>query len=323
MKLGVPLRAAVLFGAAVLAALPVAAGEFADGTFRAETYRDALGFELPPGPRPERIISLSPNLTEILFAIGVERDRVVGVTRFCDYPPEVEGIRKIGGIVDPSVEVIVSLRPDLVLATRGNPTVVIERLRAAGIPMFAFESQGGLDPLIETMETMARVLCVDRAARADSVIRALRLRLDCLRAISATVPDSSRPTVYYYDPVSPDWTTGPGTHASEAIALAGGRNVADDAPVAWPRMALETLLVRQPDVILLVADDSSHEGGGAIGALPGLLDRTGMRGMQAVRDTAICVVPADWLMRPGPRVLDAVEVLGRCLHPKQDWQCAR
>lgn len=310
-----------LLGMVTLLLVLPAAAERDTQALQNEIHRDALGFALPPGPRPERIISLSPNLTEILFATGVDRHRIIGVTRFCDYPPEVEGIEKIGGIVDPSVEKIVSLRPDLVLATRGNPSVVLERLRATGVQVFAFESQGGLDLLLETMQTMIRIVGPDSPSDADSVFGALRSRLDCLRAIAGTIPDSSRPTVYYYDPVSPDWTAGPGTHISEAIALAGGRNLAADAPVAWPRYALESLLLRQPDVILVATAGPAAEGTPEV--LSDLHDRPGWRGLRAVQDSSVCVVPADWLMRPGPRVLGAIELLGRCLHPERGWQCAR
>ena len=315
------MRTGLLVVLALLAAGALVAEQCTAGAVRTETYRDALGFDLPPGSRPERIVSLSPNLTEILFAIGVNRGRIVGITRFCDYPADVEGIDRIGGIVDPSVEKIVSLRPDLVLATRGNPSAVLERMRAAGLHVFAFESQGGLDLLFDTMQLMIRILGPDRASEADSVLGALRSQMDCLRAISETIPESERQSVYYYDPVSPGWTAGPGTHVSEAIALAGGRNVAADAPVAWPRYALETLLVRQPDVLLIAA--AGLETDRVRGELATLQGRPGWRGLRAVRDSSVCFVPADWLMRPGPRVLGAVEILGRCLHPERRWQCAR
>jgi iron complex transport system substrate-binding protein len=147
--------------------------------------------------------------------------------------------------------------------------------------------------------------------------------MDCLRRISESIPDSCRPTVYYYDPVSPDWTAGPGTHVSEAIVLAGGRNVAADAPVAWPRYALERLLVRQPDVILAAAAGSTVDEESAAEILEGLRRRHGWRGLRAVRDSDVCAVPADWLMRPGPRVFGAIEMLGRCLHPEREWACDR
>jgi iron complex transport system substrate-binding protein len=286
---------------------------------RSTTYRDALGYDLAPGPWPHRIVSLSPNLTEILFAIGVDPDRIVGVTRFCDHPPEALEVERVGGIVDLSLEKTVSLRPDLILATRGNPTETLSQMRAAGQQVFAFEAEGGIDLLIRTVEMMGQIIGPDAATRADSLADELQRRAECLRAISSTVPGSTRVSVFYYDPVSPDWTAGPGTHISEVIDLAGGRNAASDAPVAWPRYSLERLLVRQPDLLLVAAERTD--------ATDALLDelrgRPGWRGLRAVREGRVCLVPADWLMRPGPRILGAVEMLARCLHPEQSWECGR
>jgi iron complex transport system substrate-binding protein len=301
--------------------LVLAAGTGASGGDRSAPRRDALGVDLPPGPPAERIVSLSPNLTEILFAIGVERERIVGVTRFCDHPPEVEGLERIGGIVDPSVERIVSLRPDLVLATRGNPAAIVDRLRASGLNVFALESQDGLGRILETMQVLIEILAPRDAPRADSLLGAFRSRLACLRTLSSAMPDSMRPRVYYYDPISPDWTAGPGTHISEAIALAGGRNIADQASTAWPRYAVEALLVQQPDRILVAVAGAGADGGEEAASLADLRERPGWRSLRAVREGGLCPVPADWLMRPGPRVLEAVVALGRCLHPERSWEC--
>ena len=289
---------------------------------RTGLHTDALGFTLPPGPRPERIVSLSPNLTEILFAIGVEKERVIGVTRFCDYPRQVDEIDKIGGIVDPSIEVILSLRPDLVLATRGNPAVILDRLRATGLTVFAFDSQDGLERVLETMQTMVEIVRPGNIDLSERALAGFRFQLECLRGISTTIPNSARPTVYYYDPVSPDWTAGPGTHVSEAISMAGGRNLADDAKTAWPRYAVEILLVRQPDVILVA--QAEVDSGTTVSDLIGELQvRPGWRDLDAVRERKLCYLPADWLLRPGPRVLRAVNALGKCLHPERSWECDR
>lgn len=297
--------------------VPVAAEDAAPA---ATQQVDALGFTLPTGAPPARIVSLSPNLTEILFAIGVEEERVVGVTRFCDYPPEVAGIEKIGGIVDPSIEKVLSLRPDLILATRGNPSGILERLREAGLNLFAFESQTGLAGVLETMETMVEIVRPGRFDRAERELSEFRYRLECLRAISSTIDESERPSVYYYDPVSPDWTAGPGTHLSEAIGMAGGRNVADDAKSAWPLYALEKLVVTQPDLILVAA---AGEPSLALKSkiVADLRTQPGWRKLDAVREERLCIVPADWLLRPGPRVLRAVIALGRCIHPDRSWEC--
>ncbi len=285
--------------------------------------RDALGVVLPAGLPPERIVSLSPNLTEILFAVGVKRERIVGVTRFCDYPAGVEGIARVGGIVDPSIESILSLRPDLVLATRGNPTAILDRLRAANVATYAVESQGGIAEIYEAMRAVVRIVSPDDTARAGAALRSFSGGLACLRAASAGIAGNGRPRVYYHDPASPDWTAGPGTHVNEAIELAGGKNIGDDAPVAWPRLSAEVLLVRRPEVLLVAAQDGDTGEVARGRILAQLRDLPGLRSTPAVRDGRICVVPADWLLRPGPRVIEAIQMLGRCLHPDESWECGR
>jgi iron complex transport system substrate-binding protein len=277
---------------------------------------DAFGVPYQSGSPPRRIVSLSPNLTEMLFAVGVDRERIAGVTRFCDYPNEVEGLTRIGGIVDPSVETILALTPDLILATRGNPVEILGQLRAAGLRVFAFESQDGIDRVHRTMRTLVAIVSPDDSARAEATVAAFADELERLSRLASTIDDDERPSVYYYDPVSPDWTAGSGTHVDEAIALSGGINAARDAPTAWPRYALETLVMHQPEW-LLVAVPQDQDAGEILSALR---SRPGWRGLHAVQEGRICDVPADWLMRPGPRILRAVRRLGACLHPERDWK---
>lgn len=283
--------------------------------------RDALGHPLPESGRPERIVSLSPNLTEILFAVGVDRERVAGITRFCDFPPEVSGIARVGGIVDPSVEGILALRPDLVLATRGNPVATLDRLRALGVPVVAFDSEGGLRRIERTIREVAELARPDDPARAESLLARFDAALSCLERWSRSVPPEERPSVFYYDPVSPDWTAGPGTHVDEAIGLAGGSNAAADAPIAWPRYSVEKLLADPPDLLLIAARPEEGVLPRPGDLLAPLRRRPGWRALPAVRDGAVCAVAADPLLRPGPRILEAVAELRRCLHPEADEEC--
>lgn len=275
---------------------------------------DAFGHAYQHRNTPERIVSLSPNLTEMIFALGIAEGRLVGITRFCDFPAATSRIQRVGGIVDPSVEGILALHPDLVLATRGNPVAILDRLRSVGVPVFAFESQTGLDQIPETMRVLSRLL---DAEGANGAIDSLTGRLAHLRGLSGGVPEEGRPSVYYYDPMSPDWTAGPHTHISEVIRVAGGKNAADDSPVAWPRYSVEALLARPPDWLLVAVPGADR--GGEEKILRTLRGRPGWRSLSAVRDGKICFVPADPLLRPGPRTIETIRVLGRCLHPDLPW----
>lgn len=275
---------------------------------------DAFGYAYPQSKHPERIVSLSPNITEMLFSIDPDATRLVGVTRYCDYPERAQSIPKVGGIVDPSIEAILALRPDLVLATRGNPVGIMDRLRSLGIPVFAFESQAGLDQIPETMAVLAALLGDESSrVKADSLAAALA----CFRRIAEGIPAGARPSVYYYDPASPDWTAGPGTHISEIIRVAGGVNAADDSPNAWPRYSIEALISHPPDWLLVAAPAA----GNIEEIVASLRSKPGWRSLPAVREGRFCIVPADPLLRPGPRTIGAIRLLGACLHPTRVWEC--
>jgi iron complex transport system substrate-binding protein len=293
-----------------------------DGPAGSSARRDALGVVLPEGPPPQRIVSLSPNLTEILFAVGVRRDRIAGVTSYCDFPPEVAGLPRVGGIVDPSIETILALRPDLVLATRGNPAAVIDRLRAARVAVYAFDSQDGVDAILDSIRRMISIVSPDDTTRAAGAVRSFTAGLECLRSIGRGIAETARPRVYYHDPVSPDWTAGPGTHVSEAIRIAGGVNIGDDASFAWPRLSIEYLVARRPEFLLVAAQGGDTSAAARAAVLADLRGKPGWRDLPAVREGRLCLVPADWLLRPGPRIIPAIRMIGRCLHPEGAWGCA-
>jgi iron complex transport system substrate-binding protein len=271
---------------------------------------DALGDTLLAGPCAQRIVSLSPSVTEILFALGVDSSRISGVTRFCDYPPAARRRPVVGGIVDPSPERIVSLRPDLVLAVRGNPRPILGQLGRLGLPVFAFDDRTDLRGVGEMMATVDAVACPDDPALADSVVAWFREVLAAYESWAAAIPPAERPTVYYADPEFPTWTAGAGSHIDDLVRLAGGVNLAGMLS-GWPQMSLERIILDQPRFMLL--------------ALPGgqepehvykdLMAKPGWSALAALRERRICWVPAAQLQRPGPRLVGVLEELAACLHP--------
>lgn len=272
---------------------------------------DALGDTLPAGPFPRRIVSLSPNVTEILFALGVDSARIVGVTRFCDVPEEAKARPRVGGIVDPSLEEIVARKPDLVLAVRGNPVEVLHRIRVLGIPLFAFDDRTGLDGVMKILDDTADLIGPDDAVRADSLRRRFHDEMRLYKAWADSLSPHRRPVVYYADPEFPAWTAGPGSHVDDLIALAGGRNLVT-GPSGWPQFSAEELLVRQPEVLLL----AEPAGADREALRSRLLGLPGWSGLVALREGRICWIDAGMLLRPGPRLLRALEELAACLHPE-------
>src|SRR5512140_3512656 len=150
---------------------------------------DALGDTLAAGPWPRRIISLSPNLTEILFAVGVDSGRIAGVTRYCDYPPAATRRPRVGGIIDPSLEAIQMINPDLVLAARGNPREVQKQIRALGFPVFAVEDRTGLAGIEQIIRQVVALTGPDRPATADSLLARIKWDLSAFRAWADSIPE--------------------------------------------------------------------------------------------------------------------------------------
>ncbi|MGD1009963.1 MAG: helical backbone metal receptor, partial [Candidatus Aminicenantales bacterium] len=150
-----------------------------------QSVRDDLGRPFPlPETTPARIVSMAPNITEILFALGLGRN-VVGVTRFCDYPPEAVSIAKIGGLVDPNIERIQALAPDLVIAFRGNPLRIVNRLTALKLPVFVLDIGTGLDALYPLIARIGLVTRREREARG--LAAGLRAKQDAVETALSTI----------------------------------------------------------------------------------------------------------------------------------------
>jgi iron complex transport system substrate-binding protein len=302
-----------VLSAALAVALALAGGA---GETR-HTFVDALGERIVWETPPQRIVSLSPNLTEILFAIGFDSTRVVGVTRFCDYPPAATRIARVGGIVDPSLEAIVALRPDLVLATRGNPLEFIESLRGLKIPVYAIEDRGDLKRIFRNIRDIAEVS--GRAGPGGLLARSLEQRAEAVARRTAPLSEGARPWVYFGELEGALWTAGPGSYIDDLIRVSGGRNVGSVAATAWSPLSLEAIVMRDPEVYLgTYTGPDTPERRREVEARASELLRTrqGWSGTRLGRSPRIFLAHEDRLQRPGPRVVDVLEEFARFLHPE-------
>ncbi len=267
-------------------------------------------------PPPERIVSMSPALTETLFALGLG-DRVVGVTRFCLYPDEVLGIPKVGGYLDPNWEAIVTLEPDLVVLMESHSGAE-SRLSGLGIRTVRVNQQKVAD-ILASIQQLAEVCGVpDRGEllRADVEQRLERIR----RAVSGR----SEPRVVVSVGRSPGsgrlstvWAVGPGTFLDDALSLAGGVNaVPGGVAGAYPEISAEGLLHLDPDDILDVIPELEDSGMAVEAALA---DWQSLGAVRAVREGRVHVLGRHCLSIPGPRVAEVVEAFARVLHPEVEW----
>ncbi len=271
----------------------------------ARTVKDQLGrsVELPPEPR--RVISLAPNITEIIFALG-QQQRLKGVTIYSDYPAAAKKIARVGSYVRLDLERIVALKPDLCIATRdGNPRALIDRLEALHIPVFVVDPQS-LESVIQTVHDLGAIL--NAAGRAHLLAQTMRRRIQRVRNRVATA--GTRPRVFFQVGITPIIAAGPGTFIDELIVYAGGKNCVTGT-TAYPRFSREQVLVLDPDVIIICTM--------ARGAEFEKIRRQWYRwpNLAAVRGNRIHVVDSDLFNRPSPRLVDSLELLAQLIHPNR------
>ncbi|MDR2305237.1 MAG: ABC transporter substrate-binding protein [Treponema sp.] len=243
----------------------------------------------------ERIISLVPAVTEILFAVGAG-DRVVAVTEYCNYPPEALEKPKAGGFsgISVSIETVTAFKPDLVLLSGDMHSRVRSMLEELSIPCFAVEPHN-FEEVYAAIETIGRLS--GRVEGAEKVIEEMKGKI---ALVAEKSPDGKKPKVYWELSADPMMSAGGGTFINEAIEKAGGVNIFGDLVQSWPQVSAEAVLDRQPDWIL-TGDDPYMKTDNSVFA-----SRPGWNSIPAVRNGSIAAVNSDSLYRYGPRLADAV-----------------
>jgi iron complex transport system substrate-binding protein len=296
----------IALAALVAVASPPLAGQAAAPL---QVIADDLGrpFALPAAP-PRRIVSMAPNVTEILFALGLG-DRVAGVTRFCDWPAAARDLPKIGGLVDPNVEIVRSLDPDLVIAFRGNPLRLVERIRKLGLSVFVLDIGRKLDDLAPLVERVGRITRTED--RAAALAADLRRRLDAVAA--ALRGTGARPKAFVLLYGQGLWTCGGESYVDDLVARAGGRNVASALPKKWVLYKREAIVEDDPDVIFILARSTAdfEAGRAKVVKMPGLA------GVKAVRTGRIFEIDENAASRFGPRLVDVLARMAALLHPER------
>jgi iron complex transport system substrate-binding protein len=256
-------------------------------------------------PQPVlRIVSLAPSLTETIYALGLQ-DRLVGDTDYCDYPPEAQKKQKVGGAINPSLEVIAHLKPDLVLVTRHLNTLdTVHSLDALGIASYATDPQT-VDEIVASSKRLAEVLGAPEAGA--TVAADLRQRLETLKQKIGSLPPRRALFVVWTDPLI---SIGKDTFIADALRWAGAVSIVDSSQ-DWPQVNLEEVAHLQPEV--LVFADSHSEA--TPPSLEALASRPGWRILDAVRNRKYAVI-SDAVNRPAPRIVSAIEDLAAKLHPE-------
>jgi len=288
----VQLVAALLLGALVGAgAGSIAAARDAPGAQRAQV-RDGAGRMVALPARVARIVSLAPSVTEMLFALGAG-GRVVGVTEFCDYPPEAAARTRIGGLINPDLERIVALSPDLAVATTaGNYLDDAERIERLGIPVYTIDAPT-VEAMLKTLGTVGQL--IGAQARATALVAELQGRIDRVRARAAL---RNRVRALYVIEPEPLIVPGRGTFIGEALSAAGADLVTADAAASWGQYDLEQVIGLKPELILVPSPHASWA--------RGLASHAEWMRVPAVSAGHVRVI-SDSIQHPGPRLVDGIE----------------
>ena len=255
----------------------------------------------------QTLVSLAPSNTEILFALGLE-ERIVGVTEYCDYPSEAQQIAQVGGFSTVDMEKILELDPDLIFAANMHKETEVPELERRGFDVITL--------IPETIdEVLANIIAVGDVTgtqdKAASLVRDLQARINLITGKLTNLTEEEKPGVFYVTWHDPLWTLGKGTITHELIELAGGINIAADIE-GHGQTDLETLIWRNPQVILA----SSGHGSGEDAPISWARNEERLEEVDARTNGNIYQVDSDLVTRPGPRIIDGLELIAELIHPE-------
>jgi iron complex transport system substrate-binding protein len=279
-------------------------------------YTDATGAQLRFGMQAKRIVSMAPNVTEMLCFLGFE-PQLVGRSDFCDYPPEVKDLPTIGGFIDASLERIVALKPDLVVAYQGNDRELVDQLRQTGITVLAFNEAATLEEIGEQMATLASIAGV-AAGDPPPPLAQWQIRLEQLSQRAKIA--GGKPTVFFGYPGEMSLSASPASFVGDFINSGGASNIVPSGDERWPNISAEFIVAAKPEWILTATDcvvktdATKHQAD----LLKQLRYDPVWKVLPAVRNKHLLVLDSALLLRPGPRILDAFEQFVNAIHPAAD-----
>jgi iron complex transport system substrate-binding protein len=268
--------------------------------FASRTMTDEMGRQVVVPDHPHRVICLMPPVTDTVFALG-GGDDVVGISDYTKYPAAALKKPSVGDLINPSIETILSLHPDLVIGMQPKgPMAVTDQLEQAGIPIFLV-SPHGIAGIFHSVESIGMAL--NRTPQADALVHSLQERVDAVKVRTKGLPAPRVFMPIWYDPIT---TIGKNAFITEIIEAAGGRSVTDDLPAEWPQISMEVVLERAPDALLLVRDGKT--------TLKVLENRPGWSSMAAIKAHHAYYVD-DRINLACPVAIDALEDLAKQFHP--------
>lgn len=265
------------------------------------TFKDSAGVEILIEKAPGKVITLGPNLTEIVFALG-KGESLVGRTSYDDYPAEALKVESIGEISKPPIEKIVELKPDILFASGLVYPDVVKQLRDLGIKVVSINDQDSFDGVYQTILDMGKIL--NSNVKSTEIVKGMQ---DKVASVLTKVKDAAKPKVYFvvgYGQYGEYTATGD-TFLGKMLEMAGGSNIAKDA-TGW-KYNLEDIVVNNPDLILCSNLYDSKAG---------ILKANGYIGLDAVKNGKVLEIDDSMVNRQGPRLADGLELLAKSIHPE-------
>jgi iron complex transport system substrate-binding protein len=269
------------------------------------TLKDEVGREVTFPFAPKRIVSLAPNITEILFSLGLDEE-IVGVSIHCNFPEKAKSKVRVGSYINLDYEKITSLNPDLIIATgAGNTRDMVGRLGELGFSTYVIYPKNFSD-ILKNISHIGQV--VNREKEARVIIEGMKKRSQRVIELTKYLP---RPKVFIQIGDAPLVTVGKGSFADDLIRLAGGENIAEKEKEVYPRFGMEEILKRSPEVIVI----SSMNPKGDYKKI--LQEWNRWKAIPAVINGRVHIIDSDLIDRPSPRIIDGLEQLARILHPEK------
>lgn len=266
------------------------------------TITDSLDREVVLESQPSKIISLSPAITEILFAIG-SGDQIIGVTDYCDYPREALEKPRVGGFENPNLELIISSEPDVIFTAAGIQKDFVKQLEDLGIKVVTLDAIN-VNQVLDNILLAGQV--TGQSEKAQEVVAGLEQRIQRINTI-VEKRVKNKPNVFFEVWDDPLMTAGPDSFIDDLINMAGGKNIAGDAQKRFIDYNREVLIAKNPDIYIINNHAHTPED---------IKKRPGFEGLKAVQNDQVYTIEDDLVTLPGPRLVDGLEEMARIIHPE-------
>ncbi|MFO7815444.1 MAG: cobalamin-binding protein [Halanaerobiales bacterium] len=272
------------------------------------TVTDGLGEEIVLEEKPTKIISISPNMTEILFAVGAG-DNVIGVTTFADYPEEATEVDKIGTITEPNIEKIIEMEPDVVIASSVNKMETVDRLKELNVKVAGF-SADNVNMGIENIKKIGKLTGNEK--ESDEIVTEMYIKIaEINNLVEEHLEDNDKRKVFYEIWNDPLYTAGENNFIDDLINMAGGINIGRLAEGQWPQYNLEKLLVEDPEVYISTPHSAEMEV-----SKEQIKNRDQYQSISAIKNDRVYLIDEDIVNRPSPRLVKGLELMTKAVFPE-------